>query len=161
MTLCYRPLGEVELSGFTTTDTLRPEQAAAGAFEPMPAGSAWGAHWEYGWFRGAFSLPAEAAGERIALHLQTGSEGIVWVNGQMVGAVDRQHKYITLQAEGAPGTQFDILAESYAGHGFISVGEGRLRTAAPGCPRPRPSSPRWMYPPTASGTRPCSSSGWT
>ncbi len=125
-TLCYRPLGEVELSGFTTTDYLRPEQAAAGAFEPMPAGTAWGADWEYGWFRGAFSLPAEAAGERIALHLQTGSEGIVWVNGQMAGAVDRQHKYITLQAEGAPGTHFDILAESYAGHGFISVGEGPI-----------------------------------
>ncbi len=68
-TLCYRPLGEVELSGFTTTDYLRPEQAAAGQFQPMPAGTAWGADWEYGWFRGAFSLPAEAAGERIALHL--------------------------------------------------------------------------------------------
>jgi len=44
----------------------------------------------------------------------------------MVGAVDRQHKYITLQAEGAPGSHFDILAESYAGHGFISVGEGPI-----------------------------------
>ncbi|OQA41272.1 MAG: Mannosylglycerate hydrolase [Chloroflexi bacterium ADurb.Bin325] len=124
--LCYRPLGEVELSGFITTDHLRPEQAAAGPFQPMPAGASWGAHWEYGWFRGAFSLPPAAAGERIVLHLQTGGEGIVWINGQMAGAVDRQHKYITLQAEAEPAAHFEILAESYAGHGFISVGEGPI-----------------------------------
>ena len=106
--LIYRPLGQVELSGFVTTDYLRPDQATAGQFAPMPPGTAWGAHWEYGWFRAAFTLPAEAAGERIALHLQTGSEGLVWVNGTLAGAVDRQHKHITLLTEGRPSARASI-----------------------------------------------------
>ncbi len=51
-----------------------------------------------------------------------GNGNFVWVNGQMAGAVDRQHKYITLQGEGAPGTQFDILAD-LPESGFVRVGD--------------------------------------
>jgi alpha-mannosidase len=124
--LCYRPLGQVQLAGFTTLGHLRPEDALKEQFYPMPPGACWGQTWEYGWFRGEFSLPPTAAGERIALNLQTGSEGLVWVNGAIAGARDREHPYITLSLDGQPGANYEILAESYAGHGFISVGEGPI-----------------------------------
>ena len=49
-------------------------------FVPMQAGTAWGAKWEYGWFKGEFVLPAEAAGERIVLVVEPGGESIIFVN---------------------------------------------------------------------------------
>ncbi len=36
---CYRPLGEITLSGFITVDNLPPEQALNRAFVPMPPGT--------------------------------------------------------------------------------------------------------------------------
>ena len=62
---CYRPLGSLELRGFATGEQLTAEQALARDFAPMPAGTAWGAKWEYGWFAGELTLPEAAAGRRI------------------------------------------------------------------------------------------------
>ena len=82
----YRPLGVVALSGFVTQEQLTAEQAQAAQLPPDAAGTRWGAKWEYGWFKGAFTLPPEAAGQRIALRADAGGESAVWVNGRLVGA---------------------------------------------------------------------------
>ncbi len=113
----YRPLGSVALEGFVTTDQLTPDEAQKQSFIPMPPGTPWGSKWQYGWFRGAFELPLEAAGERIVLAPNPGVESIIFVNGVAAGARDRQHSEITLAASGIPGTRYEILMESYAGHG--------------------------------------------
>jgi alpha-mannosidase len=47
----YIPMGKVEVEGFTTFDRLSPGEASSRDFRPFPAGSSWGAKWEYGWFR--------------------------------------------------------------------------------------------------------------
>ncbi|MBN2391108.1 MAG: alpha-mannosidase, partial [Anaerolineae bacterium] len=113
----YHPLGTMALEGFVTLEQLTPAEAAARDFLPTPPGVAWGAKWEYGWFKGSFVLPDAAAGQRIVLAVDVGAESIVFVNGVAAGARDRQHSEITLALEGVPGTRYDVLVEGYAGHG--------------------------------------------
>ncbi len=122
--MTYRPLGQVELDGFATTMRLTPEQAQAGSFQPMPVGTAWGSKWEYGWFKGQVVLPEAAQGKRIALKLTPGGESLVWINGRVEGSVGWGHKEITLSRNAQAGTTYDLLIESYAGHGRITVGDG-------------------------------------
>jgi alpha-mannosidase len=120
----YRPLGPVAVSGFTTAEHLRPEAALQGDFQPMPAGTPWGAPWEYGWFQGRFTLPPAIAGERAVVRMNLGGEGLVWLNGHLAGAADREHTEITLEMQAQPGASYDVLAEIYAGHGGTPVGGG-------------------------------------
>jgi len=61
---CYRPLGSAALEGFVTSEQLSAEAALGQNFAAMPAGTRWGAKWQYGWFRAAFTLPPAAAGQR-------------------------------------------------------------------------------------------------
>jgi alpha-mannosidase len=135
----YRPLGSIELQGFVTLEQLTPEEAAAHDFAPMPAGTAWGAKWEYGWFKGELELPAEAEGQRIVLAVDPGSESIIFVNGRAAGARDRQHTEITLAESGVPGTRYEILVESYAGHGVRVTHGGPTPPDRETVPEPPPA----------------------
>ncbi len=135
----YRPLGAVALSGFVTKAQLTAEEALAHDFAPMPVGTRWGAKWEYGWFKGAFTLPPEAAGRRIVLRADPGGESAVWVNGRLVGAVDRQHTEITLAMHGTAGTRYEILIEAYAGHGLRTSGKGPVGYGRESVPEPPPT----------------------
>lgn len=121
---CYRPLGSLVLEGFSTFDQLSVAQVQAGDFVPMPAGTAWGAKWEYYWFRTSVVIPAEAAGKRIVVHLAPGGESAVYVNGQHAGAIDWGRPELTLSVNAVPGTVYDLLIESYGGHGPITCGGG-------------------------------------
>ena len=113
----YCPLGFVELSGFFTTAQLTSEEADGREFQPMPAGTPWGAKWEYGWFRGNVLLPEQAAGRRVVLQVDVGAESAVYVSNASAGAVDKRHREITLAMSGVPGTKYEVLVEGYAGHG--------------------------------------------
>ncbi len=113
----YRELGEVPLAGFTTTDQLTYDEALSRPFEPMPAGTRWGAKWEYGWFAGEVEVPEAARGRRTALRVDVGGESLIWVDGAIAGAKDEQHHEITLASDAVPGTLYQVLIEAYAGHG--------------------------------------------
>ncbi|MCL4540905.1 MAG: glycosyl hydrolase-related protein, partial [Chloroflexi bacterium] len=113
----YRPLGSISLEGHLTTQHLSYEEAMRRPFAPLAPETPWGAKWEYGWFRGRVVLPEEAKGHRIVLVLETGGESLVYVNGQAVGARDREHREITLTQRASALDTFEIVAESYAGHG--------------------------------------------
>ena len=135
----YRPLGAVEMTGFVTDAQLTPDEALSREFAPMPTGTAWGAKWEYGWFKGEFVLPAEAAGERIVLVVEPGGESIIFVNGVAAGAKDRRHKEITLTRSGVPATRYEFLLESYAGHGVRQSHAGPTPADRETVPEPGPT----------------------
>ncbi len=132
----YSPVGELELEGFITREQLLPEQAAIRAFAPMPEGTAWGAKWEYAWFRCELVAPEEVAGERLVLALRPGGESAIFVNGVAAGALDREHTEITLAREAAPGARYQILAETYAGHGPRVSGGGPVGYGRESVPEP-------------------------
>ncbi len=126
--LFYVELGKVPLSGFTTHEQLTPKQALKRPFRPMPAGTRWGAKWEYAWMRGSVTLPREAAGERIVFRTADShgffGEGRVLVNGREAGGRDHQHREILLAPRGRARTRYEILMEMYAGHGTTACGGG-------------------------------------
>jgi alpha-mannosidase len=122
--LTYQPLGPIEMSGFTTLEQLTAEQAQQGEFKPMPPGTPWGAKWEYGWFKGRFVVPPEAAGKRIVFRCHLGGEALAWVNGVLTGSFGWGHREITVARSGEPGAAYDLLLEAYSGHGRITVGDG-------------------------------------
>ncbi|NSW54292.1 MAG: alpha-mannosidase [Anaerolineae bacterium] len=146
----YRPLGPVALDGFTTMEQLTPQQALQREFKPMPAGTPWGAKWEYGWFKSTITLPAEAAGQRIVIALYNvfnpmewnwgdPAESVVWVNGRAAGALDFGHKEITLTHNAKPGDTFEILYECFGGNGMRNEGRGPVVYGRESVPEPGPT----------------------
>jgi len=120
----YKPLGPVAFEGFVTRDQLTLEQALARPLSPFPPGTPWGGKWEYGWFRGRVSVPAEARGERIVLRVETGGEAVIFVGGKAAGARGWSDREITLTPRAEGGEEFEIVVEAYAGHGVQEVGGG-------------------------------------
>ena len=144
----YSPLGMLDLTGFTTLEQLTPAQALSRVFKPMPPGTSWGAKWEYGWFRTQVVMPEAAQGKRIVFAIDEhvldinwhfAIEGLVWVNGREVGALDFGHREITLTPNGQTGEKFDILMEIYAGHGLRNSGGGPLLYGRQTVPEPGPT----------------------
>jgi alpha-mannosidase len=104
----------------------------------MPPGTPWGAKWEYGWFQAEVKLPAQAEDRRVVIRLEPGGEAIVWIDGQIAGAHDAQHREITLSSRGVPGTVYQLLAETYAGHGPRVVHAGPTPPGRETVPEPGP-----------------------
>ncbi|MDY6873877.1 MAG: glycoside hydrolase family 38 C-terminal domain-containing protein [Chloroflexota bacterium] len=136
----YQPIGAMGLeAAFTMAQFSLAEALAALSFEPVQPGAAWGAKWEYGWFRGELTVPDAAAGQMIALMPDVGreqqfiveivddkmtqlvtdsvAEAVVYINGEYAGAVDNKHKVIYLTDSAEPGETFSVVLEAYAGHG--------------------------------------------
>lgn len=120
----FRPWGSCALSYHTSMDHLTLEEALGLPFSPAPVGMKWGKKWEYGWFRTRIAIPEALAGQRVVFTLGAGEEMLVWVDGQEAGAIDKQHKFITLSRCATPGTTYEIVAECYAGHGIRNEGAG-------------------------------------
>ena len=113
----YTPLCSIDFEGFVTKDNLSPAQADAHERAPYPAGTAWGAKWEYGWFFGTVTLPPQAQGRRIVLFSGLGGEQLVYADGQALGSIDRRHGYVTISRCAVAGETVGLAVESYAGHG--------------------------------------------
>ncbi len=111
----YRPLGRVELRGFVTRAQLTPQRAWREPFRPMPVGTKWGAQWKYGWFKTRIVAPRAAAGHRLVAYL-TDRESVVFVNGRTHSG---RFQPVTLTRRARAGETFDVLFETYAGHGPV------------------------------------------
>jgi len=135
----YRPLGDVELEGFVTSEKLTVQQAARREFLPMPAGTAWGGKWQYGWFRARIELPKASAGQRVVFQGKPGGESLVYINGRVSGSGGWARKTVLLSRDANPGDAFELLLESYAGHGPRVCGGGPVRPEVSSVPEPPPT----------------------
>lgn len=121
----YKPLGIIDMKAYLTFEQLNASEAMEHGFLPMSCGTKWGGKWQYGWFRGEITLPEKAQDKRIVLDIKTGGESIVYINGRITGNkradwITEQHHYISdilLARAGKAGERYDLLVESYAGHG--------------------------------------------
>ncbi len=99
----------------------------------------WGRKWEYGWFAGTLKLselsadtasennagtdsnPDEEgftlAGRRLELIPDVGGEMLIEINGELAGSHDLKHDGVTLTRSAEGDEEYEILIESYAGHG--------------------------------------------
>jgi alpha-mannosidase len=135
----YSPVGELELDGLVTREQLTASEAAQRTFQPMPEGTAWGAKWECAWFRTVVVTPEEVAGQRLVLAVRPGGESAIYVNGVAAGALDRQHTEITLARSAVPGARYEVLLETYAGHGPRVSGGGPVGYGRESVPEPPPT----------------------
>jgi alpha-mannosidase len=113
-----QPLGTIALEAAFTKDQYQAADALTTLpFGPIKPGADWGSKWEYGWFRGEFTLPEAAAGQMIAVMMDVGGEASVYVDGDFAGAFDKEHKAILITDAAQPGMTYQIVLEAYAGHG--------------------------------------------
>ncbi len=133
----YTPVAEVKWCRMTTYDNLGFEKAMSIikarqsgkdtgvlAFEDERDG-AWGRKWEYGWFYGEIDIASvigekrdtDIRGRRLELIPDVGGEMLISVNGKLAGSRDLQHEGITLSRSIKGDEKYEILIESYAGHG--------------------------------------------
>ena len=129
------PASELSFEGFTTFEQLTPEEAKKVPRRPFPPGTAWGACWEYGWFFCSIPHLNGYEGKRLVLSGGSGGEQLVYVNGRIAGSMDRKHDFVPLTACLGAEDCFEIMIESYAGHG------ARLENLGP-CPPERAVLPR-------------------
>lgn len=121
----FLPLCEIAFEGFFTMDHLTPEQALAGYFQDVAAGTKWGKTYEYCWLKATITVP-EGSAPRYALNLPVGSEATLFLDGQAFGTyradwvVDPLHYIVDnfLPADEPAGTTHELLVEAYAGHYF-------------------------------------------
>lgn len=115
--LFYKELGKIFFEGFTTRELLTIDDIKDRAFKPMPEGTAWGAKWEYGWFRGNIILPESSENQMIVIKPDIGAESAVYINGEYAGAIDEYHRTVLLTKNAVPNDIYEIILEGYAGHG--------------------------------------------
>lgn len=110
--------GKIPVEAAFTMDQFQRAQALEGlTFKPIEPGTAWGVKWEYGWFKGEFSVPSHLGGKIVALAMDVGAEAVVYVNEAYAGAVDEFHKVILLTESAVVGDSYSIVMEAYGGHG--------------------------------------------
>jgi len=118
--LFYVPVQPMELYIAETSENLSLEAAEQLSYTPF-AGGPWGEEWGSAWFKGQYTIDSGISQtvnseERLFLQVDTGGESLVYIDGEAVGAIDRQHHEIPLRGlELDPGTH-EVLIESYAGH---------------------------------------------
>lgn len=132
----YRKFAPISVSYFTTMEHLSFDEAVKGQYSAAPVGTKWGKKWEYGWFRTQIVIPEALDGKRVVFTLNTAEEMLVWVNGAESGAIDKQHKYITLSRSAEAGSVYEIYAECYAGHGIRNEGAGPVAWGEESVPEP-------------------------
>lgn len=98
-----------------------------GEWTSFPAGSYWGKHDTWYWFKTSFVIPEEYAGKRVCMRLVTGRENawnslnpqfLVYVNGKVVQALDTNHHAFTLTMDAVAGEKYEIEFHAYAGREY-------------------------------------------
>lgn len=100
----------------TTYDLLELEEAKKLNFTLIENGTPWGEKWEYAWFRSSVNIPPIYKGKRIEVYFKC-NETLVWVNGKLAGSTNRKHDYVLLTTCAEGGKRYELMFESYAGHG--------------------------------------------
>ncbi len=67
---------------------ITPAEAAGLEYQPASVGTELGLSWDTFWFHIESTVPESWAGERVDLLWETGSESTVWIDGDVVGALN-------------------------------------------------------------------------
>ena len=97
-------------------------EAVAGTFEPFAVGDRWGPDWDTTWFHVEGEVPAEWAGNDVALVVHLGydggtgfgAEGLVWVDGEPWQGISPHHREIPLAGPAQGREQVDLFIEAAA-----------------------------------------------
>ncbi len=122
--LLFQTAGEVPVGFFQTAEPLHhvPEEALFGR---LPENGRWGGHAQYGWFRGAYTVPPALEGKDLFLYPRIGGyEATLWVDGKIhsnfankvLAGSHGNHYCNRFMTNAKAGTPVDIALEYYAFH---------------------------------------------
>ncbi len=98
-------------------------EASSLAYRPIALNERWGPGWSNAWFRVTGVVPAEWAGQTVALRFSSGSEALLWDArlGPRRG-FDENHDSIVLYEPATGGEPVDLLIEAACNHRFGTTG---------------------------------------
>lgn len=102
----------LEVSLQVTPDYKDPARVAEGDFEPVAAGTEWGAKKGRGYFRASARIPDAWKGRRVVVITDTGGEALLFVDGRIHQAMDGARNYAVLAECAAGGEVFDVILET-------------------------------------------------
>lgn len=96
--------------------------ALAADYEPFAVGSRWGSPWDTVWFRMTGRVPKAWKGSKVVARLDLGyggwtgfgAEGLVWMDGEPVGAINPKHRSIMLREAAGGGEPVEFHLEAAA-----------------------------------------------
>ncbi len=138
----------------TTYDILSLEEAKKLDFNPVKPGVPWGREWEYAWFKTQVTIPDYCENQRLEIFLkcnETGksmsNESLVWINNIISGSSNKKHDYVLLTPRAKEGESFELMIESYAGHGNYGPNTRHYCVHLPGAdPVPKVASTQQVVP---------------
>jgi alpha-mannosidase len=104
-----RPL-QVEV--FQTPDRLPFAEAIRAEYRPVDPGFRWGPVWSTAWFRLRGQVPASCEGRPLALRFSSGTEALLWEEGQPRQGFDRNHHYCVLRQSAQGGEELELYVEA-------------------------------------------------
>lgn len=99
------------------------EEASKLEYKPFNIGDEWGARWDTTWFKFNATVPADWAGEEVVAlislsfgdyHEGFGREGIVWIDGKPITAVNRKREAVPLLEKANGGETIEFYVEAAA-----------------------------------------------
>lgn len=93
-------------------------QAESGEYAPVGIGWRWGPAWSTAWFRLRGEVPGRFEGERVALRFSSGTEALLWRDGEPVRGFDVNRDDVVLFERASGGERIDLLVEGACNHPF-------------------------------------------
>ena len=102
----------LELEIWQTEEAVELAVARDAAYSPCAVGHRWGPAWSTAWFRVRGRVPAEMAGQPVALRFSSGTEALLWQDGAPRQGLDDHHDRVLLFPRAAGGEAVDLLVEA-------------------------------------------------
>jgi alpha-mannosidase len=103
------PVDELVVSG--PVDRISHDDAQRLEYRPAALGERFGPLWATYWFRAAATVPEEWAGSRVDLQWFSDSEATLWVDGQPVQGLNKEHRDAVLVRDANGGEQLAFEVE--------------------------------------------------
>lgn len=125
--LRFAKIGSVPMEFAETREHFRAEPKNL-AWRPIEPGTAWGGSGITGWFRGDFTVPAEAVGKPLFLRHDFAFdpfpliiEGLMIIDGEYKGTLNPKHMEVLAFPKAKKGGRHHVAIESYCGHSYPST----------------------------------------
>ncbi len=116
----WMDLRPLSVSVYQCAEPITYADAVSQTYRPVEVGCPWGPAWSTAWFRVQGEAPAEWAGRTVAVLVNTGSEALMWIDGEPAQGLDENRQDFTLPGPGP----IDLYVEAAANNMF-GFGEGR------------------------------------
>ncbi len=102
----------LELSVHQTRHRLSPAEAENQTFTRAEPGFRWGPVWSTAWFRIRGKIPRPMAGQKVALRFSSGTEALIWRDGEPQQGLDDHRDRWNLPGPAKEGAPVDVLVEA-------------------------------------------------